>query len=274
MLFKWKQRVNPWCPMCKEVETHRHILRCQSSITTEVYEDGERRLGSWLKATTSDEMSRAILRHIRAYRDHEEAETAEYWDSNIQEASFAQTLLGPHAFTEGLLTRHWGDLQKQYLLDTKRKQDPARWVQELIKRMWMLCRAVWDTRNERVHRHAETKKAMLTAQLDADITMAHQVGSTNVFLPHLERRFFQCELDEVLKQTDYQKRTWLHIANRYITRDRQRVAQNRSTQIMREFFQPGSTADIVRNRRRILNRQVDDFQVRPGIGGAPPGRQG
>lgn len=273
MLFKWKQRVNPWCPMCAEVETHRHVLRCQSAITTEVYEHGERKLGAWLKATTSYELTRAILTHLRAYRDHEAAETEEHWERDVQDVSNAQILLGPNAFAEGLISPQWFDLQKRFLLERKSKKDPGRWVHEMIKRMWMLCWDIWDNRNARVHKHAETKQATITAQLNADITEAHASGTSNVFLQHLERSFFRNPVDTVLQQTDYQKRTWLHIAKRYLARDRLRVAQSRSTQIMREFFQPGSTDDIMRNRRRILNRHTDDFQARPGNSLTPPGSQ-
>ena len=34
MMFHWKQRATSQCPRCPEVETHRHIMRCQSSTTT------------------------------------------------------------------------------------------------------------------------------------------------------------------------------------------------------------------------------------------------
>lgn len=239
MLFKCKKRQNNLCPMCAEVETHRHILQCQSPQSTETYEQQERNLGSWLHATTSPEAKRAILLHLRAYRDNEEADTLEHWEEDIQNASEAQIRLGQYAFAEGIITPLWRDIQNKYISGTGRKINPGRWTSELIRRMWMICREVWETRNDEVHRATETRKSIIIAQLDAEIMEAHKTGRSNRFLPRMETRFFRMNVSTLLKQTEYQKRTWLHHAKRHILRDRQRVANSRSVQIMREFFQPG-----------------------------------
>ena len=219
--------------MCAEVETHRHILRCQSAQTTEVYEQQERNLGSWLHATTTPEMKRALLAHLRAYRDNEHVDTLEHWEPEVRDASTQQSRLGKHAFAEGIITPQWQEVQTQYAKTKGQKLDPGRWTSELIRRLWMLCQEVWETRNAVVHKSAEIRQSIIIAQLDAEINEAYATGSSNRFLPRMETKFFKVDISNLLKNTEYQKRTWLHIAKRHITRDRQRVAQSRSVHCRR-----------------------------------------
>ena len=63
-MHQWKQRKSPNCPRCARIEKHRHILRCQSSKTEDVYRASEQNMASWLTVTTSPELKQAILTHL------------------------------------------------------------------------------------------------------------------------------------------------------------------------------------------------------------------
>ena len=254
MLNRWNQRTTSTCPSCAEQETHRHILRCQSNRATTAYRTIERNFEDWLKRTTSNDIRITIMHHLTAYREEEPIHEPDHWKQEIAELSRSQKALGPCAFVEGFLVKEWEHMQRQHLDETKSKRHPGRWVRELIKKVWMVSWDMWESRNEEVHKVTTTRKAQIIAQLDKDIRDQHSLGRTNNFLPRVERRFFQQPVLELLRQTEYQKRTWLHIAGRFIDRDRQRVARSRSIQIMREYFDPGSTVGIVRHRQRIINR--------------------
>ena len=78
---------------------------------------------------------------------------------------------------------------------------------------------MWDSRNGKVHRNQQTQKEVIIAQLNREIEEAHDAGTSNQFIPRLKRMFFQLDKDKVLKKTEYQKRTWLHMAKRYIERE-------------------------------------------------------
>ena len=123
---------------------------------------------------------------------------------------------------------------------------------------------MWDHRNGWIHRETETRKAQIEAKLDEDIDTYHQIGQANRFLPNIERRFFNKPIERIKTKTDYGKRIWIHMAKRFITHDRLRVATSQETRTLREYLQPGSTEEIERHRRGIINRYQTAFHAPSG----------
>ena len=273
MLFMRGERRTPTCPNCEHTETHRHIVKCQSNRATMAYRNTERNFESWLKDTTSSEIRSAIMAHLDAYREDEELDPDEEWGEATKQASASQGRLGPNAFVEGLLTQEWEKAQLDYLLKIESKRSPSRWVTALIKKLWDVAWDMWESRNGEVHKNKETRKAQIIRQLDREIRQKHHEGQVNRFLPRMERTFFRESVEMILENTEYQKRTWLLIAKRYIERDRQRVARDRSVRIMREWIQPGSTGNIGRQRRRIINRSESELRAPEGSRRGPVGRE-
>ena len=273
MMHKWRKRTTPHCPSCAEVETHRHIMQCQSRRATEEYGKQERKFEQWLSQTTSSDLKELILQHVRAYREQEEVEKDETWNDEIHELWKAQNALGKHAFTEGCLVKEWEAHQKRYLIDTASKKSPGRWVRELIKKMWTICWDMWESRNDEVHKKTATRKLVLLAQLDKEIREVKAIGSMNEFLPRAERTFFTQTTQSILEKTEYERKLWLHVAKRYIERDRQRVARSRATRIMREWLKPGSTEAIRKQRRQIIRRWENNPCAPTGTRRGPTGQQ-
>ena len=264
MLFNRRERNTPTCPNCERVETHRHVVNCQSNRATVAYRNIERNFESWLKDTTSTEIRQTIMAHLNAYREDEEVQRDDDWGDDIILISEAQSRIGPNAFAEGLLTPQWIRAQGKHLKDIESKKNPSRWMTELIRKLWNVSWDMWESRNGEVHKNKETRKTQIIAALDTDIRRRYSEGQTNRFLPMMERRFFSEDIEEILKHTEYQKRAWLLIAKRYIERDRQRVARSRSIRIMREWLIPGSTGNIGRHCRRIINRRESDLRAPEG----------
>jgi len=130
---------------------------------------------------------------------------------------------------------------------------------------------MWSSRNDEVHNNDTTRKEVIIAHLHEEVRENHGWGRTNAFLPRTEREFFSTPIETIIRQTEYQKRTWLHIAKRFIERDRQRVARSQSIRLMREWVQPGVTAHITRHRRRIINQNENSFRAPTGSRRGPPG---
>ena len=273
MLFQRGERSTPTCPNCASVENHRHIVQCQSNRATVAYRNIERNFESWLRKSTSHPIRLAIMAHLDAYREEEEVSRDEEWGNDVISASTQQSHVGDNAFMEGFIATGWEKAQAKYLLEINSKRNPSRWVTELIRKLWNVAWDMWDSRNGEVHRNRTTRKEQIIAQLDAEIRSKHNEGQTNRFLPRMERTFFQQELEEVLQNTEYQKRTWLHIARRYIERDRQRVARDWSIQLMREWLLPGSTGNIGRLQRQIVNRSESDLRAPEGSRRGPVGQR-
>ena len=262
MLHKCKKRTQPHCPQCAQIETHRHITKCQSDSATRKFRDIRANFARWLQGTTSPGMQSAILAHLQAYRKDEEVIEGENWSDDLRVASKLQEAIGPNAFAEGCLEESWETIQGVYLRSMQSKKSPGRWTAELIKKRWSISWDMWDHRNGWVHRETETRKAQIGAQLDADIETYHQLGQQNQFLPNIERRFFNRPIAQIKKKTEYGRRIWIHTAKMFLERDRILVASNPEIQNIREFLQPGSTDVTDRNRRQIVNRYQTGF-LRP-----------
>ena len=214
----------------------------------------------------------AVMAHLDAYREDEEMEHDEAWGDTIVAASEQQGRIGPNAFAEGIIGTKWTKIQAEHLRRTGSKRNASRWVTELIRKLWNVSWDMWDSRNGEVHRNKKTRKEQIIAQLEVDIRETYNEGRNNRFMPRMEKTFFRQDLKELLEKTEYQKRAWILIAKRYIERDRQRVARDRSIRIMREWLMPGSTGDIGRLRWRIINRSESDLRAPEGSRRGPVGR--
>ena len=151
---------------------------------------------------------------------------------------------------EGLIAKEWIGIQTTYINRVQNKQNPARWAKELIKKLWMMSWDMWESRNGEVHRNSIVRKEIIITQLNKEVRDTHAMGRTNNFLPRIERQLFKEPVENIIQKSEYQKRTWLTIARKYIERDRKRVVKNRSARLMREWLQPGSTASIQNRPKR------------------------
>jgi hypothetical protein len=241
MMFKWKKRPSPQCPKCQEIETYRHIVRCQSRAATQAFQDTRTAFDQWLQETTSPGIKAAVMAHVMAYREGTEAETADNWTPELKETSETQIKIGPNAFFEGCITYKWEKIQRVHLIAVRSKRSPARWTRELIKKLWLISWDMWANRNGWIHNEKRVKEQQISKQLNEEIRTVRENGLANRFLPRLERAIFRQSLEELQQQTDYQKRVWIHTAEKIIERDSRRVEENRSVRILRGFFTASNT---------------------------------
>ena len=168
----------------------------------------------------------------------------------MREAVATQSRLGGRAFIEGCLHKDWEAIQANYLDHIQSRRSPRRWMRLLIQKIWMVSWDMWDARNGIVHNNPETQQQQIVAALDTEITDIHSFGSRHRFLPQPAKDFFAMPLADVLEKSDYQKRVWRRLGNRYLENDTKRMQRNRAAATMREWLIPGST----RGRRRVRNR--------------------
>ena len=178
---------------------------------------------------------------MQANRDQRPIEAKELWPDDICKAIQLQSLVGTRAFTEGLLHCQWEEIQSQYLKSINSRRSPRRWMRLLILKTWMVSWDIWDARNGIVHNHQETRLQQIGAALDRDITDLHNTGRNHRFLPRVAQQFFNTTLENILTKTDYQKRVWCRLANRYLANDQRRMQSNPAAARMREWLMSGST---------------------------------
>ena len=170
---------------------------------------------------------------------------------------------------EGFLHQHWEGIQKQYLDSTHSRRSPRRWMRMLVLKTWMVSWDMWDTRNGIVHQNQATRQEQITAALDMEIRDIHAFGRNHLFLPPAATTFFSTNLEDILAQTDYQKKIWTRLGNRYLDNDKRRMAKNREAARMREWLVPGSS----KGRRRVRNRTYNRGTLAPRAPGGEGTRE-
>ena len=250
MLHKFGDRNSPTCPMCPEIERHTHIIQCQAPQAATTYKKLENNLANWLHDTTSPGLTSAIIEIMDAHRNKRPIHIQELWPDEVREAVTTQSTLGERAFIEGCLHKHWESIQAQYLEQTQSRRSPRRWMRLLIQKIWMVSWDMWDARNGVVHDNPETQQQQIVAALEAEITDIHNHGTRHQFLPQTAKDFFAVPLEDIIAKSDYQKRVWRRLGNRYLENDDKRMQRNQAAATMREWLVPGST----RGRRRVRHR--------------------
>ena len=256
MLHKFGDRDSPRCPMCEEIEKHTHIVQCKATQAADTYEKLTREYSRWLHDTTSTSLAQAIIAIVEAYRHQTDVAIQWSWPDDIREAAQLQNTMGPRAFMEGLLHQQWEGIQEQYLGSIESRRSPRRWMRLLVLKTWMVSWDMWDARNAQVHDNAETRRQQIGAVLDAEIRDIHDFGSNHHFLPRVARDFFATPLDDIMESTDYQKRIWNRLGNKYLENDTKRMQTNEEAAGLREWLIPGSSA----GRQRVRHRE--DVQSR------------
>ena len=270
MLFRQGRRPTEYCPKCEQVETYRHIARCQSNDATQAYRSIQQEFERWLSGTTSPGIKEAVLEHLRAYRETEDIREGENWSEELKTVSRAQEDIGPNAFMEGCITSKWKEIQRMHLQAMDSRKNPRRWARELIKKVMMVSWDMWDTRNGWVHRETLIRKQQISAQLDETIGRLHSKGRQNTsFYPDADKLIFQVEEDKLLEKSDYQKRTWISAAKKTIARDDQTVARDMEIRIMREYLRPGSTDNMEKRQGRIIGQWETNFRTPEGTRRGP-----
>ena len=271
MLHKFGERLTPACPQCEEDEKHTHILQCKSEHQTQAFAGIIDGYTTWVARSATPSMTAAIHEMMEAYRDGREAQTQQSWADDVREAFELQTAIGPRAFVEGLITPKWQQIQKRHMQLIGSNKSPRRWIKELILKTWMVSWDMWDSRNGIVHNNKETRRQQIMAALDEDIRGLHQFAQDHRFLTKVARNFFAKPLEEILKDTDYQRRIWRRLGERYLENDRKRMTSNRSAALMREWLDPGAAG-----RRRPPIMQISEVvqatrdTTRAPLRGAPP----
>ena len=274
MLFKQGRRKTEYCPKCDQVETYRHIARCQSNDATTAYREIQREFEQWLSKTTSTGIKEAVLEHLRAYRETEEIQEGENWTEDLRGVSRMQEEIGPNAFMEGCITKQWKEIQTKYLQSMQSRRNPSRWTKELIKKVWMVSWDMWDTRNGWVHREAQTRKQQIGGYLDQEIYRLYSIGRENKqFYIDADKLLFQIQVTDLKQKSDYQKGTWINAAKKVIARDKQKVARDAEIRQIREYLRPGSTTQMLRRRGQIIGQWENNLRIPEGTRRGPTNQE-
>ena len=133
---------------------------------------------------------------------------------------------------------------------------------EFLDLMIQTAKDQGDTKKVRALHNIKEKEQIIAA-LEAEICKIHSFGKQHQFLPRIAKKIFDTPIEEILSKTEYQKRVWQTLGNRYLEHDRRRMAKNKAAVCMREWLIPGSS----KGRRKNRIKTQEKLESRASTGG-------
>jgi len=248
MLEKYGEHMDDKCPRCEKIEKHTHLIQCQSEGATDTFKSTMSDYGAWITTTSLPAMAQALIEFIKANRDIRPLDIKPTWSLKVRKACEKQLAIGTRACVEGCMHPAWERLQKEYLANIGSKKNARRWMKELIQKTCLVSWDMWDSRNHLVHNDKTTRRNQITAILHQDVQDIHGFARSHRFLPCVAKEFFATPINTILTGSDYNKRIWKRIGERYLDNDRKRMARNPRAALMQEWLIPRSLEG--RNRHR------------------------
>ena len=161
------------------------------------------------------------------------------YEPSINDLIHQQSLIGWNSFLEGCIGSHWRINQHNYFLRQNNRKSGHRWLVQLIRRVWKIPWALWNSRNQMEHLH---DRAILIADLGNKVQ--DQINEGHGGIVELEPFFTENEISKVLPIKDIgYARTWLRniraVRRRDILRRGTQDELGRMRAVMRAFLRDG-----------------------------------
>ena len=182
--LKWDGR-DPWCPCCLDCrETTAHILDCEESGRVEALLATADELDNWLDETDTDPLlADCIIDFVRGRGGRTMAEIQVDLDlpSRFDKAVSSQDTIGWRRMLEGMISKEFAVLQKEYWDETGATNSLDKWAEGLIVRLLEITHGQWIYRNYVVH--DRVSGALATArkeEIQAEIEKQQELGATEL----------------------------------------------------------------------------------------------
>jgi hypothetical protein len=161
MMLQRKERDSAKCPRCDhELEDTEHVILCQGSGTSEVWQAQMRAVATELtKLETDPQLHRVIMAGLNSYRSSEPF-TLNSLRPEIQSVVALQSRVGWRNLLEGFPVLGWADIQQQSYDRNGSKRTGRRWITALVKKLAETVWNMWDHRNS-VNTNNETSLASI-----------------------------------------------------------------------------------------------------------------
>ena len=133
---------NTTCPCCNQIKDTDHLLRCQNTDITKVYEEEHEKNYNWLEGTAGSQVATALRAVCQALREETELEKCDHLEANIRMVAHEQIALGQRAFIGGWWSRKWRYIQQRYATRNNCRHSP-RWMANAISKYQDLIRSMW-----------------------------------------------------------------------------------------------------------------------------------
>ena len=168
-----------------------------------------------MKQGTSQNLCLLFNRRLRAWKRGNQWRLT-WVPLQVRQLQDDQEAIGWENFLFGFVSTKWAEIQQQEYHRQRSKKSGAKWVRLLIPQMWEVIWTQWLHQNTIVHRTNETTGVRNMTSVDNEIQQQVALGLPNRCPVHL-RQYFQLTLPQILAKNAFERRVWLHTAQRICT---------------------------------------------------------
>lgn len=210
MLIKWKHQSHSRCPICNGPnETTSHVLQCPHHTVNTLWNEELTKLSDWMMNNDGDpNLSIAIIELLRQWRHGNNQVRTNFDCPLLSRAIQKQCYFTTRCLIDGFFVPEWRTVQHQYLKDIGSSRNSLFWMAQLARRIWNVCRTLWDHRNNILHSEGQTIHQEELRQINEDISQEWERG-LDTLPPNNYRHLFRGTIDTLLNKTIDHKQQWL-----------------------------------------------------------------
>ena len=216
MMHIWKKRLIPNCPRCNaQIEDTTHILQCQSKSSYVVWNQSIKKLKDWLtESNTCPDLVTIMVTALHQWKHNKSMVRPLGMQSpRSNELWYAQLRIGWRNALGGSLSTLWKEVQHSYYISLGRRKTGARWVSELIKKLWLVSWDQWEDRNHTLHKSPLADDLSGALSLDRSICIEWAKGTTA--MPQRVKQTFPPTVDKLLHEPLEKKKQWFTLVRSY-----------------------------------------------------------
>jgi len=151
--LSYQDKRAPTCPSCKKcVEDSAHIVRCEEVGRTAAFEESVKQFEIWLKENdTCEELTRGLVEYMLGRGNTTFQECIRNGSDRMLAVAVSQDVIGWGRFTEGMVSKHLIELQKDYYGITGSRRSVEKWIRGVITQLLQITHTQWIYRNVVVH---------------------------------------------------------------------------------------------------------------------------
>ena len=113
----------------------------------------------------------------------------------------------------GSLSTLWKEIQHSYYVSIGKRKTGARWVSELIKKLWLISWDQWADRNMSLHDTPLAEDLTGALSLNRSIRNEWEKGTTN--MPRRVKRKFRKNVENILAKSLKTRQKWFTLVRSY-----------------------------------------------------------
>ena len=205
----YRSQYHSKCPRCLcDNETTNHVMKCPHPTAIDIWKEQIDQLEVWMTDQDAQpEMAKTILTSLQAWHDNTPFPTIRTNNAKLKEATRQQDRIGWRSFTDGFLSDHWKQCQKDHMEARHSQKSPALWMAKLQRKIWAIPWELWDSRNKILHEENNTVHAQEEKELLHNIDIEWKRGLDG--LPSRYQRLFRETLQHRKQESIIQQKQWL-----------------------------------------------------------------